>query len=959
MSVTVKHALLRVVGYAIAAMIGLLAFYGAADLAHAGQRSDALDRGGHVWVGQGARPDMDMGNGMGDWDTIAPDLQTMISRETFTELEEDWNGNREPAAVVGDLLLSPGATSRGLQGIEMKGGFFRATYNGTAASTFGISGAGLVGAYGEAAANLVYPAGMSGAGIEGMHAHGYITSNDVSTTNNFSGTSVQGLKVTTEADGTRLTQAIFGINNIVEVEATAAAQGTIYGDNLSIYSTRTESASLGNSGAIGREMFLDVTGSERFVLGNEMFISNDSDTTNGNMDVSGWSAYVDATGDANFDELWGSYIEISSIGAGTTDFMVNTWLQTPFKDTDTTVTEAHNLLMENDGATGTMTNDLAFWLSDGTISAAQEIGRVQWIGSDASQSTNREFARIVVTSSATIDSDMAPGNMAINLGPGGGANAGGTFSLTAGTGGATGNGGALNLTSGDAGGGAADGGTITITAGDGGNSSGAVGGYIYAYAGDSNFGQGAGIHLSAGDGVDGGYITLEPGAGTSDLPGIVEIRPFSDEIGTGVTNWFLLDIDPATWTLVDGATAEALRTVNIDPHTIRGTAGGSTETCTNCSSLYVAAPPSGTDITYSPAASSIMFGKEVTHSIRVQSSTTSNTAGGQLNIIGANGTGSGKGGDIDITAGSGTSTGSGGDIDLVAGAGTGTSAGGNIELDAGDGGTGGAGGFVILTAGDSQTDTLRAGDIALYGGRKTGDHEGDGGAVVMVPGPNATTGTSGFPGFVLMDGLGGQVHNGHDWFFVQINPDAYDMDSGATVAEFYGVQVNQLEMDGVAGGGAETCTTCSTFTISGKPDLTNVTATNGPYALFVDNIGGGPVRIDDSLNVGGVGGTPPAYSSFATSWAGASASMNAVTDLYIQDQAEIDGGVITTTVSATGDITSSDTGDLGWSIVAGANTACNTTCTSACVHGWDTAAGEVSVACADATADKCLCAGGS
>lgn len=62
---------------------------------------------------------------------------------------------------------------------------------------------------------------------------------------------------------------------------------------------------------------------------------------------------------------------------------------------------------------------------------------------------------------------------------------------------------------------------------------------------------------------------------------------------------------------------------------------------------------------------------------------------------------------------------------------------------------------------------------------------------------------------------------------------------------------------------------------------------------------------------------------------------------------------------AAGTVTSTRTTDIGWSIVTGANTACNTTCTSACVHGWETTSGEVAVACSDATADKCLCAGAS
>lgn len=69
---------------------------------------------------------------------------------------------------------------------------------------------------------------------------------------------------------------------------------------------------------------------------------------------------------------------------------------------------------------------------------------------------------------------------------------------------------------------------------------------------------------------------------------------------------------------------------------------------------------------------------------------------------------------------------------------------------------------------------------------------------------------------------------------------------------------------------------------------------------------------------------------------------------------EADGDVVTG-----GTVTSTATSDLGWSIQSAANQACNTTCTSACVHGWDTDVTEVAVSCSDATADKCLCAGAS
>lgn len=51
--------------------------------------------------------------------------------------------------------------------------------------------------------------------------------------------------------------------------------------------------------------------------------------------------------------------------------------------------------------------------------------------------------------------------------------------------------------------------------------------------------------------------------------------------------------------------------------------------------------------------------------------------------------------------------------------------------------------------------------------------------------------------------------------------------------------------------------------------------------------------------------------------------------------------------------------DIGWSVQAAANQACNTTCTSACVFGEDTSVLGSFVACNDATADRCVCAGGT
>ncbi len=62
-------------------------------------------------------------------------------------------------------------------------------------------------------------------------------------------------------------------------------------------------------------------------------------------------------------------------------------------------------------------------------------------------------------------------------------------------------------------------------------------------------------------------------------------------------------------------------------------------------------------------------------------------------------------------------------------------------------------------------------------------------------------------------------------------------------------------------------------------------------------------------------------------------------------------------LTASGKILSQRTTDLGWTVKAGANTACNTTCTSACVFGEDTGVIGTLLQCTDATADVCICAG--
>lgn len=71
------------------------------------------------------------------------------------------------------------------------------------------------------------------------------------------------------------------------------------------------------------------------------------------------------------------------------------------------------------------------------------------------------------------------------------------------------------------------------------------------------------------------------------------------------------------------------------------------------------------------------------------------------------------------------------------------------------------------------------------------------------------------------------------------------------------------------------------------------------------------------------------------------------------------GAATGTSLAVTGSITSSAATTIGWSVVSGADAACSSTCTNACVFGFDNGAAdaEALVDCADTTADVCVCAG--
>ena len=136
------------------------------------------------------------------------------------------------------------------------------------------------------------------------------------------------------------------------------------------------------------------------------------------------------------------------------------------------------------------------------------------------------------------------------------------------------------------------------------------------------------------------------------------------------------------------------------------------------------------------------------------------------------------------------------------------------------------------------------------------------------------------------------------------------------------------------------------FTWDASEEVLNLTGTNGQTAL---NVADGNVAITDDLAVTG--------NTALTGTLGVTGATTLIGDLYVN-------GYATTTAASgnfatEGTIVSTKTTNIGWSVVAGADTACNTTCTNACVLGFDEGAAdaETIVDCADTTADKCLCAG--
>jgi|GEM_PF-846727 len=107
----------------------------------------------------------------------------------------------------------------------------------------------------------------------------------------------------------------------------------------------------------------------------------------------------------------------------------------------------------------------------------------------------------------------------------------------------------------------------------------------------------------------------------------------------------------------------------------------------------------------SQVAASVAFVKEANYTVSVATSTTANTAGGNLTVVSGAGSGSAAGGIASLTGGVGGATGAGGVSRIVGGAG---------------GATSGTGGAAQVTGGAGTAGNANGGDVVITGGAAHG-----------------------------------------------------------------------------------------------------------------------------------------------------------------------------------------------------------------------------------------------
>jgi len=115
------------------------------------------------------------------------------------------------------------------------------------------------------------------------------------------------------------------------------------------------------------------------------------------------------------------------------------------------------------------------------------------------------------------------------------------------------------------------------------------------------------------------------------------------------------------------------------------------------------------------------------------------------------------------------------------------------------------------------------------------------------------------------------------------------------------------------------------------------------------NVGIGTALPNNKLSVGSSTAIGAAYSTIAAPSNG----------LLVQGNVGIGTVSPMNALQVNGTFQVDQTNNIGWTPVNAANQACNTTCVSGCVFGMNTGALGNFVACTDATADTCICAGPS
>lgn len=202
------------------------------------------------------------------------------------------------------------------------------------------------------------------------------------------------------------------------------------------------------------------------------------------------------------------------------------------------------------------------------------------------------------------------------------------------------------------------------------------------------------------------------------------------------------------------------------------------------------------------ASNTLTFTKESTGTIKLENSSTANTAGAPLNITGANGAGTGIGGPVSITAGDPGTNARGGGLNLTTSSGTGAGAstrGGDIQI------------------------SLGAGSSTAVSGNRSGG--------VFISG-NTTTNLR--QAVTQFDVLG-------------INSTMVD---GGTISLMEYVKFEAPSMNGPAGGGTETITQGSNVSIIGAINGTNTVFTLPALALWVQpgvqTAGATGIQIDET-----------------------------------------------------------------------------------------------------------------